>query len=69
VGVVFLNTVPSTGAGELRASFLQETNSVRETLRFFAESGCSARGITVVSNAIVRHLTEQANLDLSGLPL
>jgi hypothetical protein len=53
---------------EVRASFLQDTNSLRQTIEFLIKSGCTKQGTTVFEHAVHRYFEESFDLDLSKFP-
>ena len=68
LGAVSLCPLHSLSGAEVRVSFLQETNSLSQTVKFLIDSGCTKQGTTVFENAVRQYFKEPFTFDLSRFP-
>ena len=58
----------ASGAGEIRASFLQNTNCLRETAEFLTQSGCARQGTAAFEHAVRQYFQEPFDFDFANFP-
>src|SRR5437867_2769660 len=68
LGTVSLCPLVSLSGAEVRASFLQDTNSMSQTVEFLISSGCTKQGTAVFEHAVRQYFKEPLDLDLSKFP-
>lgn len=65
---VSLLALRTSSGGEVRIAFLQDTNSLDDTLRFLTFSGCTQEGIKVFTRAVRQYYDAPFDFDFSKFP-
>ena len=68
LGTLALLPALASSGGEVRIAFLQDTNSLDDTLRFLTKSGCTQEGIKVFTHAVRQYYKVPFTVDLSKFP-
>ena len=68
LGTVLLLSLHSSGGAEVHASFLQDSNSLLDTLRFLGKNGCTPQGIAVFQDSVREYFKEPFGFDLARFP-